>query len=198
MIEKQLRHMTAAKLRLILIFLMVLLVVGSCAGFLYFRQQLVTYASQVNADNTAAAVSSDTIVQLQKLKAEMSDNQVAITRAEKIVADSKHYQYQTQIINDITSYAEAAGITITGFTFNSDQASAGASTSSPAPITPVGLKSTGATITVDSPVSYKKIMNFLYSIELSLTKMNITSVSLTGAPNNKVTVNPIGIEVYTR
>lgn len=199
MIDKQIQRLTATKLRLILILLMVLLVVGSAAGFWYFRQQLSAYASQVSIDNAAAASSSNDISQLQRLKAEMDNNQVAITRAQKIVADSSSYQYQAQIIDDLSSYAKAAHIQVTGFTF-ADGTTPSADQSTPGvPTTPAGLKSITAVIDIKSPVDYHNIMNFLYSIELNLTKMNITSISLTkGASANQVIVNPISIEVYTQ
>lgn len=205
MIENQLQGMTATRLRIILIFTIVLLVVLCGVGFWFFRGQLISYARQVEIDNAAASASSDDIVKLQKLKTELSDDQVAVTRAKNIVADSQHYQYQNQIIDDITAYARLSGINITGFTFNNDTPVNGTKpvatgvTPVAGPIAPANLKTTTTSITVKNPVNYETVMKFIRSIELNLTKMEVSGVSLTKASDpSQVTVNPITIEVYTR
>lgn len=198
MISNQLKGLSATKLKVILMASILLLVLIACTGFWYFRLFLVNYSNQVSADNVAATVSSNEVTQLQKLKDELEINKVAVTRAEKIVADSTHYQYQNQIIDDISSYAAAAGVTITGFSFGasdtpSTQSAAGTATSI------AGLKTTEASISIKSPVSYSAIMNFIYSIESNLTKMQLTGISMSkNATNNQVVVNPISIKVYTR
>lgn len=210
MIDKQVSRLSAVQLRFILILVILILTIGSAVGFWVFHQHLMSYATQVNTDNAAAASSSNDLVRLQKLQTYLENNKVAVTRAKNIVADSKYYQYQTQIINDINSYAAAAGVTITGYTFGVGDAAGTQAVATPTAPTavPIGLKTTTATVAIKSPVDYQTVMNFLHSIELNLTKMNITSISLTGGCEtgssnssckpNQVSVNPIGIEVYTQ
>lgn len=206
MINKQLKGLTATNLRLILIASIVLLLLLSGAAFVFFRQFLIQYSNDVSNDNAAASASSEEISKLQKLKGQLETDKVAVTRAQKIVADSTSYQYQNQILDDISLYAKSAGITINGFAFNSNAsdtqssgAASGQASTAPKSNAPANLKSTEATISVKSPVSYKSIMNFLYAIEQNLTKMQVTSVSLSKDPSsNGITVNPITIKVYTR
>lgn len=203
MIGKTLRGLTATKLRLVLIASMLLLIILTTLAFLSFRQLLIDYSAEVNGDNLAANASSDEIARLEKLKGELENDRVAVTRAQKIVADSKSYQYQNQILSDITTYANSAGVTINGFAFNSsDSSSTPGATPTPLPTAQAvstTLKSTEATISVESPTSYKSIMNFIYAIEQNLTRMQVTGVSIAKDPEtNKVIVNPINIKVYTR
>jgi hypothetical protein len=202
MLKKQIKGLTPTKLRIILITLIVLSIALCAVGFWFFRSQLVTYAEEVQAANSVASASSDDIVKLQNLQKQLADDAVAVTRAKNIVADSQYYEYQNQIISDITTYAKKSNVSITGFTFtdSSTPASAPAATSPTAALTPAGLKSTTASITIKNPVAYANILKFIHSIELNLTKMQLSGVSMTGSTTtpNEVTVSPITIEVYTR
>ncbi len=205
MLKKQMRGLTPTKLRIVLISFIVLLLALGAGGFWFFRNQLVTYAEQVQADSTAAASSSDDISKLQKMKKDLEENKVAVIRAKNIVADSQQYQYQDQIINEIQAYAKSSNISITGFVFNSATAAATPAAGAVAPTavqptTPVGLKSTSVSITVKSPINYQSVLRFIHSLELNLTKMQLTGVSLTKVAGNAtdVTVSPLTVEVYTR
>jgi flagellar basal body-associated protein FliL len=202
MLKKQMGGLTPTKLRIVLISFIVLLLALCAGGFWFFRHQLVSYAEQVQADNAAASSSSDDIAKLQKMKKDLEENQVAVTRAKNIVADSQQYQYQDQIINEIQAYAKSSKVSITGFVFNSatvPTAGAGATTAVQ-PATPVGLKSTSVSVTVKSPVNYQSVLRFIHSLELNLTKMQLTGVSLSKVSGSKtdITLNPLTIEVYTR
>jgi hypothetical protein len=200
--QKQLQNLTPSIFRLILICGMVLLLGVFAACFFFFRGQLDTYASQVKDDNYVAAVSSNDVSRLQDIQQELENDNVAVTRAKSIVADSQYYQYQNQIISDINQYAKTSGVTITSYTFNTDiDKKTPAQTASPNPLTiaPAGLKTLSTVVSVKSPVDYTAIMRFIHSIEINLTKMQLTGVSfIKGTSNTDVSVNPITIEVYTR
>jgi hypothetical protein len=210
---QKLTKITAVNLRIALIVSIVFLTALGGAGFYLFHQQLVSYAVEVNTDSAKAEASSQDISKLQQLEGEIKNDQVAITRAAKIVSDSKQYQYQDQIIDDIDTYANVAGIKIAGFTF--DTAVAGtAAAAVPAPTTgtagvaapaitaPAGVKITTATITLaQGQNSYQSVMNFLKSIEQNLTKMNLSGISLqrnTTTSGGDVLPGAITIQVYTR
>ncbi len=207
MIEKQLHSLTPTKLRLVLIASMVVILIACGFSFWLFRGQMVTYANRISTDNATASASSDDIANLQKLQAQLAENQVAVTRAKNIVADSKFYQYQTQIVDDLERYAAQAGVSLSGFTFNNENAPKATSTPQSTPATPStatpttvpGLKTTSVAINIANPVKYQSVMLFLRAIELNLTKMEISGVTLTQAVGtNDLTVGPINIEVYTR
>ncbi len=202
MLKNQMKGLTPTKLRVILISLIVLSIALCAVGFWFFRNQLVTYAEEVQTANTVASASSDDIVKLQTLQKQLADDAVAVTRAKNIVADSQYYEYQNQIINDITTYAKKSKVSITGFTFTDSSTPSGASAAktSQATVAPTGLKSTTASITIKNPVAYTDILKFIHSIELNLTKMQLSGISMTGSTTTptEVTINPITIEVYTR
>ncbi|MDB5183613.1 MAG: hypothetical protein JWO07_294 [Candidatus Saccharibacteria bacterium] len=203
--------LTAPILRIVLMTTIGLLILASSVGFWFVHNQLTEFATEVSSDNVSVASSVQDVAKLQQLKSEMDKNPVAIARAKSIVADTKLYQYQNQIIDDLTSYANAAGFPIVTFTFaNNDPTSkTGATGTAPAtasataaagaaPI-PSGLKATLATISFPKDVNYSAYMHFLKSIELNLTKMEITGVSMQlDQDTGQLSPNALTIEVYTR
>lgn len=202
----RMKSLTATNLRLILIVSIFLLVILSAISFWFFRTNLVSFAQQVHSDNAAASISSSDISRLEQLKRDLEKDKVAVTRAKNIVADSKYYQYQDQIINDITAYASKAGVSITSFAFSgqSGQGAGAADTTGAAPQqtssnAPPGLKTISTTVTIKSPTNYKAVMQFIHFLELNLTKMQLSGISLTkGLTAEDVMLNPITIEVYVK
>lgn len=197
---KSKNKMTPAKLRLVLVGTIVLLLGLSAAGFWLFNEQLHGYSAEVQKANAAASTSSSDIARLEKLETELEEDKIAVTRAKNIVADSKYYQYQDQIIADITAYAKAAKLQVVSIAFADVAAKPAAGVvATPAAPVPSGLKSISASVTLKNPVDYRNLMRFIHSIELNLTKMQLTGVSLQRDPvTGDINVNPLTIEVYTR
>lgn len=192
---------SSVSLRNILISSIVIVVIVGIGAFLFLQKYLSSIAGEVNSNNLRAAASSQDITQLQKLQTEMANNQVAVTRAASVVGESKQYQYQDQIINDLSQYAKAAGFQIQSFAFSDptlgSSPSPGASTG--AATVPLGLKITTVTVTLPQNLSYVTIMKFLKSVEQNLTKMELTGVSLTMDPvSGSISLQPLTIGVYTR
>lgn len=199
MTENQLKKIDASKLRIILASSIILLIGISIGLFLFFRGQLVGYAEQVKTANTKASVSQSDINMLENLQKELDSNQVAVNRAKNIVADSQNYKYQNQIIDDITTYAKKANVTISGYGFTTDStAGTTGSSATGGPAAPTGLKSVGVSVGIKSPVDYESIIRFIHYIEANLTKMQVSGISLTGDGSTNVTASPITIQVYTR
>lgn len=206
MIEKQMNGLTPTKLRIVLFASMVVLVIAAAIGFWFFKGWLTSFAQDVHSKSVAATVSSNDIANLQSLETQLEQDSVAVNRTKNIVADSKFYQYQNQIITDINAYAKSAGITISGYTFSSAGSSPGgsaasaatpSSTTAPAVAAPAGIKTTSVSITVKNPVDYKAVMRFIHAIELNLTKMQLTGISLAKGDNaSSATINPLTLEVY--
>lgn len=204
MTKKGTNTLTPTKLRLVLLASIVLLIGLSGVGFWLFSESLNTYAAEVRSANNAASVSSSDIERLKQLKTELEENQVSVTRAKNIVADSKYYQYQDQIIADLTAYAKTTKVQVTSITFNTGTTSALGSTGSTTPGSvstpaPAGLKSINATVSLKTPVNYQAFMRFVHAIELNLTKMQITGISVQRSETEgDVVVSPLMIEVYVR
>lgn len=204
MIEKNLSGMSPVKLRMALMLSIIAIIILSAAGFWFYKGWLESYAATVNESAQKADVSTNDITTLQNLKAQLEDNKVAVNRTKSIVADSKSYGYQTQIINDIDAYAKTSGVSISGYGFASDTATTGApATPDPAApaANPAGLKTTAITVTIKNPVKYESVMNFIHSIESNLTKMQLSGINLKkdgDASGQFVTVDPLNVEVYIR
>ncbi len=206
MIEKTINGMTAVQLRMILIGSIVAIVVLGSVGFYFMQSKLNSFAVEVSHANEDAATSVNDISILQGVQKKLTDNQGNVERTKKIVADSKAYTYQDQIIKDLNAYAARAGITIASYTFNGAAATAGsnAATATGGTVgtaatqqTIPGLKSTTVSITLKPPTKYENLLNFVHSVEQNLTKMQIAGIALTKAQSaSDVSTNALSIEVY--
>ncbi len=139
----------------------------------------------------SAEQSNENLAKAELLKLYIEKNETEISRAEAVVAESKTYQYQNQIIEDITSYANTVGITILEFDFP---------TSIAPPTTTGSLRSIRVNLSLQSPMPYEKFLRFLKLIEQNLTKMQVTDIGI--SPDKKVTgmieSQFVGLEVYVK
>lgn len=210
--------LTAERLRIILAVLLVLVLVGGGIGFTYVQRLLGQYVADTNALNTKADLSSTNLQTLQKLQEYLAAHQDDVDLAKQVVAESKSYQYQNEIINDLTNFAQKSGVTITQFDFSStSQESSGTPATAPpatgsstttAPSSgttgtsapAASLNSKSVTITIKSPVSYNSLLEFMHRIEQNVTKMQIEQVSLSSdqAGSSKVAAQSFTIQVYVQ
>lgn len=198
--------LTATKLRIILSITLVLVVAIGIGGFILAHNMLQSYAVGASDAASQAAASESELQQLSQTERALARQKSAVERASKIAAESKSYQYQDQIINDLNGFANKAGLTISDITFTDNNAQTSASsgsstTSSNSTSNTTGLKTTTASVTLKNPVEYRRILTFMYLIEQSLTKMRIANVDLSrstteGQPAGSVTSNTLTIEVY--
>lgn len=204
MIEKSINRLSAVQLRMVLLVSLGGIILIGGIGFYFLQQHLNNFAVEVSHASEDAHTSDSDIAALQKLQKQLAENQDNIKRTQSIVADSKSYQYQDQIIKDLNTYAARSGIAITRFSFNdagaattgSQKTPAGAAAQTQAP-TISGLKSTSVSISLKTPTPYKNLMNFVHAIEQNLTKMQIAGLSLTKGENSSdVSINALTIEVY--
>lgn len=197
-------RLTATKLRLILAAVMLLLVALGIGAFIFGRNIITHYA--VDAQQTAAdaAASSSELDRLSAMKTALAANEATVKKTTQLVSESKLYVYQDKIIDDITKYANAAGLKVTNISF-SDIKTGAASTATTTPnaatptaAMPASLKSRTATVTLQNPVDYFQMLNFIHSIEQGLFRMHVTSVGLSRSPDGGVSSDVLTIEVYVR
>lgn len=219
--------LTATKLRLGLSVLLLLMLVGMAVGF-YFAYSFLSETAKTAAETQAEAMSSDARLQnLRQLEAQLKEYEDTIQTAQSIVADSQSYQYQNQIINDITNYANQAGISIVSITFLDStgssessspapapqaapteqppapggEGSAGEGESAPAAATPAApsIKSVQASIQLGEGVNYNSLLHFVHLIEQNLTRMQISDLSLSGGGGESGgSSQTLNIEVYVK
>lgn len=209
------RHMTAQKLRVMLIaalFLMLAIITGV---FYLGRQQLSVIAMSVNHANADANASNDNLNTLKKIQDTLAKNQTVITRASQLDATSNGYDYQNKIISDLETYGRQTGVGVTQVDFSAAFAATG-SGAAVVPATP-GPGAAGQTpstttntanmskpitisVTLDSPATYTSLLKFINLIEQNLPKMQIARLNLSHLDSDpsKVTVSNFAIEMYVK
>lgn len=194
------RSITASQLRLVLSLSMFLLALIAAVGFYFVNSNLKKYAVEVSHVAADANASRDNLQNLQKIEKQLEEDQDIVQKTNSIVAESQSYQYQDQIITDISDYASRAGITITDINFSTQSStSTPGSTSAPAAPVPSGIKSTSVAITLKNPIVYNDLLRFLKSIEQNLTKMQVSRVNLSkDTSTNGVTSDILTLQVYIR
>lgn len=190
--KKSDKKLTAVTLSWILIGLIIASVIGSFVGTWYLGGILKENVMQVRALEEEAATNTDNLNNAKILREFIATNQDDIDKAAGIVAETKTYQYQNQIVQDVTHFANIAGVTILGFDFPVSRTLPTASAA--------GVKSIAANITLQNPVNYINYIKFIKLIEQNLTRMQITNISIT--PDSEVPgliSNPqVGLEVYVK
>lgn len=197
--------MTATRLRLILSVSLFAILLITGGVIFYIDQQLQAYAISVSHSVIDANASQDSVSTLQKIQQTLNDDKDIITKTNNIVADSKSYQYQDQIINDINGYAAQSGISITNIDFPSTATTPTAGATSPTAgittptVAPTGVKSTSVEVTIKNPVGYSNFLQFIHAIENNLTRMQIQKISLSkGSDGTSVSSDVLTLQVYVR
>ncbi len=170
--------LTATNLRIILAVSLVVITAIGAGGFALAYNWLDGFAADASTVASQAAASESELQELSQTEKMLKTQHHAVERASKIAAESKSYQYQDQIINDLNDFARKAGITIADITFADNNAKGSSSSSSSSSSKTgtslpaiAGLKATTASVTVKNPVEYRKLLTFMYLVEQSLTKM---------------------------
>jgi hypothetical protein len=169
--KKESKKLTATMTRSILAVVMVLLVLGASVGFYYGLQLIKAYALDVSHSVSDATASRKNIEELGVLKQQLTERSALVTKANQLFATSDTYQLQS--LKDIQKYASDAGITITNTEFDKDAPATGV-----APPTAAGSSTHSVLVTLQSPVSYTKFLQFLDAVEGNLPKMQITGISI--------------------
>lgn len=172
--------------------LIVALIAGMGYGTFYIHQRLTDYVTQVDHLKIDSDINQQSIENARKLDRALAENNDSVSRAAVIVADTKYYEYQDQIVKDITSYAAASNITVLGFDFSVAASSKASSIK--------GVKTIVANVSLKSPMKYTDYLQFLKLIERNLTKMQVTQVDIANELKSADTISSpvLTLEVYVR
>lgn len=205
-IQKLQLNATLARILLSLALVLILLVMT--AGFYMAYSFMKDSAQQVAGVQADAKAADKKLQDVRSLSSKLEKYQDSVKKAEKIVAESTSYQYQNQIINDITAYARQAGVGISSFTFQDDSTASGgkssSSTASKTPATPSspspsGAKSTSVSIQMDKHLNYVRFLQFLHLLEQNLTRIQVANISLAKGENpQEVESQALKLELYLR
>lgn len=220
---KSKKKLTAPQLRIVLGVTMVIIFVIGGVIFKFGHSKLSTVAHSVAETAAQADAGQANLNQLSVTKQMLKDNANVVQKASEMVAESKSYQYQNQIVTDLDRFAASAGISLTNITFDDQSSNGSPSTGSSAPTpaaaaptpttAPTGaapsgaispsvptaptLKTVSVTITFKNPVDYSNFLQFIHDIEQNLTKMQLKSLSLSQTTGG-VSSESLTIEVYIK
>lgn len=178
----------AATVKKILSFMMVLIIVGSAAGFYFGLQIIKDYAMEVSRTVQDSNASGTNIEQLSELKTALAEREVLVAKAATLFATKDNYQSQS--LKDIQKYANVAGLTISSTEFDT-----------PPVVGAPPAANQSVVVTLQNPVSYTKLITFLEAIEGNLPKMQVTGVNLSRPPSSTadtIVTDKITITVATR
>lgn len=209
MSERKREKMTpAVTMRIVFALSLVLILVGMGVVVYFGYTMLQGTAEEVSKVQTEAKAVDAKVQNLARLEKEMEKYKDSVAKAQQLVAETRQYQYQNQIINDLTTYASQSGVGIAGFTFASGSAgsksSSGSSSTSGASgstgaSTGAGPKSMKVSVRLNEKTEYMALLRFMHLIEQNLTRMQIASVSMSKAEGaGQVNTQTLDVEVYVR
>ena len=191
-----------ASIARIVLSLLLLIILSAMVGLVIFAYSFLSKTSEEVGKMQTEAIAVDAKIQsLLASKSQLDRNSDTVKKAKNIVSESKLYQYQNQIIQDLNTYADRAGIPIKSFSFQNEPTTS-AKTATPSKQTstnPAGVKSTFVSIQLGDHIDYTKFLHFLSLIEKNVTRMQLLGVSISrGANNHEISIQSLEVKVYTR
>lgn len=173
--------------------LMAIVIIGAFVGAYYLNGFLIQKKDEVSKVENDVVANESSIGLAQALEQYIKNNRKDIDLVKKVVSDTKEYQYQDDIINDIVTYAAQTGLKLLSVTFPTSTSSSSSKDKS-APV-----KTMQAVIEIDKEFSYDKYINFIYKIEQNISKMRILQISIDlGKEAGSITGSSIKLEVYVK
>ena len=195
------RALTPSIARAILAGTLLLTIATGIGVFVFGQQQLSAVAEETRKSTTDAESSSNELQTLTTLKNRLKEQDKDVERAAKIVSIAKNYSYQDQVVQDLVNYANASGVVIKSIDFSAHNSSAARKSTNAAPITkaPTGTKSISATVTLNTPVAYDSLRDFIYRIEKNLFQMQISNLTLSSNKDTGgIVVDTLTVTAYVR
>lgn len=193
--------LNASIMRIIMTLLLIVILVAMI-GAVTFAYSFLSKASEDVGKMQNEAVAIDSKIQnLLVLKDQLDKNSDIAKKAKNIVSESKMYQYQNQIVQDLSTYADRAGVPIRSFTFQSDSKNSAQSPAAKKKTNtgPAGIKNTFVSIQLGEKIDYVRFLHFLNLIEKNVTRMQLSGVAISRAPDSReVSVQEFEVKVYTR
>ena len=191
-----------ASIARIVLSLLLLIILSAMVGLVIFAYSFLSKTSEEVGKMQTEAIAVDAKIQsLLASKSQLDRNSDTVKKAKNIVSESKLYQYQNQIIKDLNTYADRAGIPIKAFSFQNEPTTSAktAKSSKRTSTSPAGVKSTFVSIQLGDHIDYTKFLHFLSLIEKNVTRMQLSGVSISrGANNHEISIQSLEVKVYTR
>jgi hypothetical protein len=186
-----------ASIARIVLSLLLLIILSAMVGLVIFAYSFLSKTSEEVGKMQTEAIAVDAKIQsLLASKSQLDRNSDTVKKAKNIVSESKLYQYQNQIIKDLNTYADRAGIPIKAFSFQNEPTTSTktATSSKRTPASPAGVKSTFVSIQLGDHIDYTKFLHFLSLIEKNVTRMQLLGVSISrGANNHEISIQSLEV-----
>lgn len=206
------RQLTPSQLRIILILTLLSTIGAGIGGFMLLRGALSAKSAEISQIATEVRSLSNNVKRLENAEKILDANQDIEIKARQMLAESSSYQYQDRIVTDLKAIASASGVNIKNVDFTDVQGDAlpapqqgTPGVAAPTVSLPGGVNQTKATIAIENPVSYSKLLLFMRALESNSMKMQVSKISINGASessnseaNDAVTSDAFVIGVYIR
>ena len=213
------KELTATKMRLILISILVIFVILIFIA-IYFGTQILSKNSDSLTNSVTKSESTENLLnQIKTAKNNLDKQKHTVEKAKKIIATSKNYKYQEEFLRDINHYASMSQLEINSYNFEVPAEKAGGSnTGVTAPVSPSsgsttgsgntntiappGTKITNATISIKGTVKYSNFLKFLKLVENNVVRMRIKDLNISSQKTEsgeiEVSVPSIIMEIYIK
>jgi cell division protein FtsB len=187
-------------IRILLVSLSIFLIAIQAGAVVLGKQYLGNYATSVAEISAKSKDTQESLDSLARAERELEAQKDIVNKAKNIVAESKSYKYQNQVIGDLNSYAKQTGVVIKSFAFADPSVKADVKKSTAAI---AGISSTPVIMQLESPIPYDILMRFIALIENNVTRMQITELAISAAEikdapagQSWVSVPSLTVEVY--
>ncbi len=200
--------MTAVKLRVILVILLIVSILLGIGAFLFIRTKLVEKAADSAKTIADAASSHNRVQSLRDAEKLLQENAAVEAKARAMVADSRNYQYQTRLFQDVVAIGAQAGVQVSAVNFTA--ATPGSSAAPAATAAPTGTSATPANaalpgglnlikadVTVKGPLPYEKLITFISYLERNTMKMQVAKVGITSTSSGTSGGSQVNSEVFS-
>lgn len=207
-------QLTASKLRILLIVGVALLLLAQGGLIVLGQNAISAYGQQVSSAVALSSSNEKTLRDLESVSLALKQRESTVNKSKQLIAskEDETYTYQNRIIQDISRYAEKAGLNATGFAFASDTSAAGGASAAPAaaaaPVagaaattgTPAGVSPVNVTVTFAEEGSYESFYKFLQLLEGNLLRMKIDGLALSrpGEAGASTGISSLTIQAYTQ
>lgn len=206
-------QLTASKLRILLIVGVALLLLAQGGLIVLGQNAISAYGQQVSSAVALSSSNEKTLRDLESVSLALKQRESTVNKSKQLIAskEDETYTYQNRIIQDISRYAEKAGLNATGFAFASDAPAASGASAAPAaaaPVagaaaatgTPAGVSPVNVTVTFAEEGSYESFYKFLQLLEGNLLRMKIDGLKLSrpGESGASTGISSLTIQAYTQ
>lgn len=193
-------HLTAVRLRPILVILLLLIIGLGVAGFLYANQQLSTYAAEVGKREADANASEDSVTVLKSIESQLETYSDAIDDAANLTIKTELPQFQAvEAIQRLSDRAQIEPRSITfGGANTGTEIAPGATQPTPTTAPTAGAKGVDITVQLPDTIPIERYLQFLALTESTTPKMQVKDINLIGTESTgSITGGQLVITVYT-